>query len=714
MNISDNKRNYFFQFFLFYTALFAAVSAACFFLYFCSDRTFFTTYDGRVQHIAALTYYGDYIRSILRTFFTTGTISVPLWDFSIGFGADIIGTLHYYAFGDPLTLLSAFAPSDHTETLYNFLIFLRLYLAGLFFLLYCRQHEFDMHSSLCGAFIYIFCGYTFYCAARHPFFINPMIYLPIMLIGIDRVLSNKGFHVFALSVFLSCISSFYFFYMQSIIVFIYAVIRFFFTFGKANLSKIWKYVGVAIVGYAIGICMAACIFLPSIHGFLTSARTEEGEPLSLLYRPNYYFKFLFGFVAPSTFGSYSTLGFAAPALPLMLFLFTLKDKKSKELKLYILLGILFFLFPLFGCLFNGGGYATNRWSFAFSFVIGACAAYVMPMALKKNLRELRIPFLSCLAVSVIVFLASFVNKDVKEQLLFPYAILAVCTLALGFCHWKSVAKKQAYIVLIILSVVFAANFRFSKSGLNYLNTCITKSDYKQIKDEMTTPFPIEESSFFRVDTSILKSPNAPCVSKIFGTTYYWSMANKFLNDFYISNDLHWNNAQQSLGLKERADLYGIFNIKYVLGDDSASVPDSLSDTGIRYLGHKIYENKDFKPFGSVPSGEHFENMRLESNKIIAEITLKNTQSVFFSIPYSRFWTAKIDGIPAKLERTNTAFAELVVQAGHHAVELHYKNLLFSAGCALSLFAVLGFAISMILARNKTKPQLKLPSSQKPC
>ncbi|MBD5439824.1 MAG: YfhO family protein [Treponema sp.] len=704
MTISNDERNRFFPFFFLYTVLFAAVSAACFFLYFCSDRTFFTTYDGRVQHIAALTYYGNYIRSILHTFFTTGTISIPLWDFNIGFGADVIGTLHYYAIGDPLTLLSAFVPSDHTEILYDFLIFLRLYLAGLFFLLYCQQHEFDRFSSLCGAFIYVFCGYTFYCAARHPFFINPMIYLPIMLIGIDRILGGKGFHIFALSVFFSSISSFYFFYMLSIMVFIYAVVRFFFMFDKASYSKIWKYAGIAVLGYIIGICMATFIFLPSIHGYFGSARTEEGEPLSFLYRLNYYFKFFLGFVAPSTFGSYSTLGYAAPVLPLLLFLFTKKEKTARELQLYIVLGILFFLFPVFGCLFNGGGYATNRWGFAFSFVIGASTAYIMPIALKANFKDVKLPFAMCIALSCIVFLVAFVNSDVKEQLLLPYAMLVVCTLILGFCHWKAVAKKQTYLVLIILSVIFAANFRFSKSGLDYLDTCMTRSGYRQIKDEMTTPFPIEAPSFFRVDTSILKSPNAPCVSKFFGTTYYWSIASKFLNDFYISNGLDWNNAQQCLGLKERADLYGMFNVKYVLGDDTISMPSSLSDTGIRYLDYKIYENKEFKPFGNTQNGEHFENMRFETNKIIAEITLENEQSVFLSIPYSKFWTAKIDGISANLERSNTAFSELAFQAGHHTVELHYKNAVFSLGCVVSFFAAFSFIILMILARRKMRTQ----------
>lgn len=714
MTISNEGENRFFPLFFLYTALFAAVSVACFFPYFCSDRTFFTTYDGRVQHIAALTYYGNYIRNILHTFFTTGTISIPLWDFSIGFGADVIGTLHYYAIGDPLTLLSALVPSSHTEILYDFLIFLRLYLAGFFFLLYCRQHGFDRFSSLCGAFIYVFCGYALYCAARHPFFINPMIYLPIMLIGIDRILSGKGFYIFALSVFFSCISSFYFFYMLSIMVFLYAVIRFFFIFDKASYSKIWNYAGMAALGYAIGICMAAFIFLPSIYGYLGSARTEEGEPLSFLYRPNYYFKFFLSFVAPSTFGSYSTLGYAALALPLTLFLFTRKEKIARELKLYIALGVLFFLFPVFGCLFNGGGYATNRWGFAFSFVIGATTAYVMPVALKANFKEIKLPFVLCIALSCIVFLAAFVNQDVKEQLLLPYAMLVACTLILGFCHWKAVAKKQAYLILIILSVIFAANFRFSKSGLNYLDTCMTKSNYRQIKDEMTTPFPVEDASFFRVDTSILKSPNAPCVSKIFGTTYYWSIASKFLNDFYISNDLNWNNAQQSLGLKERVDLYGIFNVKYVLGDDKISMPASLSDTGIRYLDYKIYENKDFKPFGSTQNGEHFENIRLETNKIVAEITLENEQSVLLSIPYSKFWTAKIDGIPTSLKCANTAFSELAFQAGHHTVELHYRNAVFLIGCVISFFAAFAFIILIILAKGKTKTQQNQASVSKSC
>ena len=60
--------------------------------------------------------------------------AVPTWDFSIGYGADIITTLSYYGLGDPLDLLAAFVPGRWTEQLLEGLIVLRLYLAGLAFM----------------------------------------------------------------------------------------------------------------------------------------------------------------------------------------------------------------------------------------------------------------------------------------------------------------------------------------------------------------------------------------------------------------------------------------------------------------------------------------------------------------------------------------------------------------------------------------------------
>ena len=49
-----------------------------------------------------------------------------MWDLKIGLGADILTSLNYYSFGDPLDLLAVFFSPNKMEYCYNLLIILRL------------------------------------------------------------------------------------------------------------------------------------------------------------------------------------------------------------------------------------------------------------------------------------------------------------------------------------------------------------------------------------------------------------------------------------------------------------------------------------------------------------------------------------------------------------------------------------------------------------
>ena len=42
-----------------------------------------------------------------------------------------------------------------------------------------------------GSMIYIFAGWTIYAAMKHPYFSNPMIYLPFILMGIDKIYKKE-------------------------------------------------------------------------------------------------------------------------------------------------------------------------------------------------------------------------------------------------------------------------------------------------------------------------------------------------------------------------------------------------------------------------------------------------------------------------------------------------------------------------------------------
>ena len=81
------------------------------------------SHDGIPQHLNSLAYYGRYLREVLHTIFVEHKLELPMWDMNIGYGSDILTTLHYYVIGDPLTLLSVFVPADKTEVLYEVLSF---------------------------------------------------------------------------------------------------------------------------------------------------------------------------------------------------------------------------------------------------------------------------------------------------------------------------------------------------------------------------------------------------------------------------------------------------------------------------------------------------------------------------------------------------------------------------------------------------------------
>lgn len=167
-------------YFLLYTAAFL-ICSACIYVWFArTGRSLISTGDGWKQHFPAFVYFGQYGRTVLRTLLTEHQLVLPQWNFSLGYGGDILTTLHYYVIGDPLDLLSIACPTRYAVYLYSFLSLFRLYLAGLGFGAFCRYKMQGAPLPVAvGSVCYVFFTYSFLLVARHPFFAIPMVYLPL-------------------------------------------------------------------------------------------------------------------------------------------------------------------------------------------------------------------------------------------------------------------------------------------------------------------------------------------------------------------------------------------------------------------------------------------------------------------------------------------------------------------------------------------------------
>ena len=89
-----------------------------------------------------------------------------------------------------------------------------------------------------GTLIYIFAGWTIYAAMKHPYFSNPMIYLPLVLMGIDKIYKREKPWLFIWATAVSAMSNFYFFYMICIFMFIYAAFRYFGIFSERSVKDV--------------------------------------------------------------------------------------------------------------------------------------------------------------------------------------------------------------------------------------------------------------------------------------------------------------------------------------------------------------------------------------------------------------------------------------------------------------------------------------------
>ena len=185
-------------YFLAYSVIFAILAIGVFSFYFFTRKTFIWEVDGWEQHYKSLIYYSQYLRDFFKNIFINHQFVIPQWDFAIGEGSDVIGTFHYYVIGDPFTFLCFLFPAKYMYIFYEAMILLRIYLSGIAFSLLCFYTGHKKRYVLPGAVAYAFCYWAIYNAVRHPFFLNPLLYYPLLILGVEKIIREKKMWLFTI------------------------------------------------------------------------------------------------------------------------------------------------------------------------------------------------------------------------------------------------------------------------------------------------------------------------------------------------------------------------------------------------------------------------------------------------------------------------------------------------------------------------------------
>lgn len=611
-----SAKNFFKSHFFIYSVLVFAAAVVIFMPFLQNRTSFIWEPDGVSQHFTAFVYYGEYIREIVRSVFA-GSASLPQFDFSIGLGSDILQSLQYYAIGDPLNLISALVPKEYSPYAYTLVMALRYYLAGLAFIALAKYKKLPASASAAGALIYVFSAYSMYMAIRHPSFLNPMIYFPLIILGAEMIFDKKRPYVFILSVFLAAVSCFYYFYVLSLFTVLYIFLRIFFVYGrgfvKGFFESLLKFGGF----YILAVMMAAVIFFPLVGAFFSASRGGLEYGWGLVFSRDYYENFLGAFFSTQMIGNKTYMGFTVLAAGGAVLLFASR-RENGFLKAALIAVTLFMLLPAFDKAANGFSYVVNRWSWVYgllcAYIFAKCTGNPKRITVKKSLLVCAAAVLSTAVMIAVKSLSSDENYIACAVFLAFGALCLACSLARRAKTQVSAKKcgaafKGLAALLCAAGVIVNGFYTFNPRATDYVDSFMTFKNAREYANGSETAalkeLQEEGGGIERyISLSLLVSDyNASLINGTYSACAYLSMIDSDIVQFQQDmglinrnlsciNDTLWDPFLNPLLNVRFCAAKSVNDSRYGLsGDPLGSV--SYTDGG----DYKIYENEYFVPFG---------------------------------------------------------------------------------------------------------------------
>lgn len=611
-----------------YTLMFLLMCIVAFLPFFTEGKSFVWgagVEDGLSQHFSALAYYGEALREFFRNLLA-GHPKLVMWDMSLGYGADILSTLNYYAIGDPLNLLYGFVSPKNTETMYDFMIVLRMYLAGITFIMYARKMKKRSYGTVIGALVYVFSGFCFRLGLRHPFFINPMIYFPVLCLGIEKIYQRERPYVFIFAVCVSAMSNYYFLYMLTIFAVIYAWIRFYKYTEENKMKNFCLTILKFGMYYTLGIAMAAVILLPSVIGFLGNGRYGNGVDWKslIVYPGKYYLLFIENFIGYGNMGSNTNAGYLPIVGIVVLFTLFSQRMKHKKYRAAFIASIIALILPIFGYAFNGFSYANNRWAFALSFIVALLTAEMYPRLFVMSKRQQ-----IGIGAGIIIYTVFCIIVNASgEEILKNKGIMAACGLIavfyilllifqrLGYDTQKRIVRVSMAILLLI-SVGVHGYYRFDPKEYAYTQEFMDQGQaYRTLKeDNIRMLSKANDPSVYRVHAEGYRYKNYGLINHLNTISGYYSITAKCVTDTIKGYDtLGMQYADKYKGVDQRLGLLSLAGVKYIT------------------VAHNSQVAKDVSSKGDVPYGVEKQNKK-------GNITLyKNKYALPFAYAYDSYMT----------------------------------------------------------------------------
>lgn len=598
----------------FLTALICA--AALFVPYMILDEGYFIFYgDFNVQQIPFYQMCHESIKS--------GNIN---WSWLTDLGSNFIGSYSFYLLGSPFFWLTIPFPNWMVPYLMGPLLILKFACAALTSYLYIRRFTKTAEAARLGGLLYAFSGFSIYNIFFNHFH-EAIIFLPLLLLAFEMLITENKRGVFALAVALCAVSNYFFFFGMVVFTVIYFFVRLSTGAIKVKFSRFAAIVLEAVLGVGI----ACALLLPAMFAIIDNSRvsnTQLGWNAIMYGKEQIYLNVIQCFFFPPDIPArpvffpgaevkWSSLGGWLPVFSMVGVFAWFTNRKKSWLKRIIGICAFMAMVPVL----NSAFYAFNSSYYARWFympILMMSLATVMLTEDRSADWSSGFKWVFGITAAMALIIGFFPQKDENGDIIYglytqssdnTYAFrfwiacliaiisLIILYLILGLLHKNRTAfYKTATVCVCIVSIIYGNVFISQGRSHSYAQKEVVIDQL--IEGEVG----LEHSDQYRVDV-YSGVDNTSMFLGLPGINAFHSVVPASIMEFY-----KYVGEKRDVGSRPEVDNYALrplLSVKYVLNRTGGeSFVDEYGKTkmpGYTYIntdgGYYIYKNDNYIPYG---------------------------------------------------------------------------------------------------------------------
>lgn len=539
-----------------------------------------------------------------------------MFSFSDGAGSNFYATICYYLV-NPFNLIALFFNSHNIDKAFELIIFLQtLCISGSFSYYLIRKFKNNGFSIAAFSVLYTFCGF-FMAYYYNGMWLNALILLPLIALGIEKIINGKSGVLYLISLTAAIITSFYMGYMLCIFSIIYFIIQLFCAplYNKDKKAEVKeKSIGAVLVNFAglslFAGLMSAFVLLP------TYCALQETSAKAVFTDSKMFFNFLDfmcfhldGINIPPLVNTQGTLPNISCGmltfclLPMYFFAKNIRVNEKVSYAVLLIILVLSFQIPSINMAWHGFAAPSllpYRFSYIYCFVI-------IQVAYKTYLHIKDVPVWAFAFPVVATAGAMIYTKFSTHENQYSNKMLIISGIAFLIFMFLLVLKKYEKLNKKVLSAMFLCAVVVETSigqQQNFLGNDINlKETYPYISEMRLASSDIkvsERDSFYRMEPTSLPDEMA------FPGQFYGVYST---TSFSSLNDSHFSVMQGSLGnqgnfqnsytyVSQTAVYNALFGIRYVL-DVNQIINENYMyyEKAGEYNQYPLYKNTASLPLG---------------------------------------------------------------------------------------------------------------------